>query len=158
MSTTIPQLKKVNTDVSSVTADISIRKQQRNNTLIRQSSKSKIESNQLIMLENVDNLRKNIFGNEIKKGGKQKVSFIDNPMLNNSKNENYVNLNESSNEKIVEVVNVESYKEYNKLDEIYLEDNEKSCSEKCGGNCKCILFWYATIYIYILIFLEKEKL
>ena len=135
MSTTIPQLKKVNTDVSSVTADISIRKQQRNNTLIRQSSKSKIESNQLIMLENVDNLRKDIFGNEIKKGGKQKVSFIDNPMLNNSKNENYVNLNESSNEKIVEVVNVESYKEYNKLmlfdfkKEIYPTDT--ICCESC---------------------------
>ncbi len=40
----------------------------------------------------------------------------------------------------IEIIDVESYKEYNKLDEIYLEDNEKSCSEKCGGNCKCILF------------------
>ena len=135
MSTTIPQLKKVNTDVSSVTADISIRKQQRNNTLIRQSSKSKIESNQLIMLENVDNLRKDIFGNEIKKGGKQKVSFIDNPILNNSENENLVNLNKSENEKIVEVVNVESYKEYNKFmlfnmkKEIY--PNESICCESC---------------------------
>ena len=131
----MPLLKKVNTDVSSVTADISIRKQQRNNTLIRQSSKSKIESNQLIMLENVDNLRKDIFGNEIKKGGKQKVSFIDNPILNNSENENLVNLNKSENEKIVEVVNVESYKEYNKFmlfnmkKEIY--PNESICCESC---------------------------
>ena len=135
MSTTMPLLKKVNTDVSSVTADISIRKQQKNNTLIGQQSKTKFDSNQLIMLENVDNLRKDIFGNEIKKGGKQKVSFIDNPMLNNSKNENYVNLNESSNEKIVEVVNVESYKEYNKLmlfdckKEIYPTDT--ICCESC---------------------------
>ena len=88
----MPLLKKVNTDVSSVTADISIRKQQKNNTLIGQQSKTKFDSNQLIMLENVDNLRKDIFGNEIKKGGKQKVSFIDNPILNNSENENLVNL------------------------------------------------------------------
>jgi len=115
MSTTIPVLKKVNTDVSSVTADISIRKQQKNNTLIGESSKSKTDSKQLIMLENVDNLRKDIFGNEIKKGGKQKVSFIDNPILNNFENQNYVNLNKSENEKIVDLVNVESYKEYNKL-------------------------------------------
>ena len=52
MSTTIPVLKKVNTDVSSVTADISIRKQQKNNTLIGESSKSKTDSKQLIRLEN----------------------------------------------------------------------------------------------------------
>ena len=135
MSTTIPVLKKVNTDVSSVTADISIRKQQKNNTLIGESSKSKTDSKQLIMLENVDNLRKDIFGNEIKKGGKQKVSFIDNPILNNSENENLVNLNKSENEKIVEVVNVESYKEYNKFmlfnmkKEIY--PNESICCESC---------------------------
>jgi hypothetical protein len=135
MSTTMPLLKKVNTDVSSVTADISIRKQQKNNTLIGQQSKTKLDSNQLIMLENVDNLRKDIFGNEIKKGGKQKVSFIDNPILNNSENENLVNLNKSENEKIVEVVNVESYKEYNKFmlfnmkKEIY--PNESICCESC---------------------------
>ena len=115
MSTTIPVLKKVNTDVSSVTADISIRKQQKNNTLIGESSKSKTDSKQLIMLENVDNLRKDIFWKKKKKGGKQKVSFIDNPILNNFENQNYVNLNKSENEKIVDLVNVESYKEYNKL-------------------------------------------
>ena len=131
----MPLLKKVNTDVSSVTADISIRKQQKNNTLIGQQSKTKTDSKQLIMLENVDNLRKDIFGNEIKKGGKQKVSFIDNPILNNSENENLVNLNKSENEKIVEVVNVESYKEYNKLmlfnmkKEIY--PNDTICCESC---------------------------
>ena len=135
MSTTIPVLKKVNTDVSSVTADISIRKQQKNNTLIGESSKSKTDSKQLIMLENVDNLRKDIFGNEIKKGGKQKVSFIDNPILNNFENQNYVNLNKSENEKIVDLVNVESYKEYNKFmlfnmkKEIY--PNESICCESC---------------------------
>ena len=135
MSTTIPVLKKVNTDVSSVTADISIRKQQKNNTLIGESSKSKNDSKQLIMLENVDNLRKDIFGNEIKKGGKQKVSFIDNPILNNFENQNYVNLNKSENEKIVDLVNVESYKEYNKLmlfdikKEIYPTDT--ICCESC---------------------------
>lgn len=136
----MPLLKKVNTDVSSVTADISIRKQQKNNTLIGQQSKTKFDSNQLIMLENVDNLRKDIFGNEIKKGGKQKVSFIDNPILNNSENENLVNLNKSENEKIVEVVNVESYKEYNKLDTLTdLETSEKNNSKKCE-DCNCILF------------------
>ncbi len=58
------------------------------------------------MLENIDNLRKNIYGNEIKKD-----SFIDNPILNNSFWKwKFSNLNKSENEKIVEVVNVESYK------------------------------------------------
>ncbi len=127
MSTTIPVLKKVNTDVSSVTADISIRKQQKNNTLIGESSKSKTDSKQLIMLENVDNLRKDIFGNEIKKGGKQRVSFIDNPiLLNQNLERNLDNINQT--------INIESYKEYNKLiyknKEIY-EENERVFCESC---------------------------
>ena len=124
----MPLLKKVNTDVSSVTADISIRKQQKNNTLIGQQSKTKFDSNQLIMLENVDNLRKDIFGNEIKKGGKQKVSFIDNPILLNQNLERNLN-------NINQTINIESYKQYNKFmlfnmkKEIY--PNESICCESC---------------------------
>ncbi len=123
------------TDISSATEDISIRKQHRNITLIDKDKKTKNEAHQLIILEKGDNVRKDIFGNEIKKGGKQKVSFIDNPILNNFENQNYVNLNKSENEKIVDLVNVESYKEYNKLmlfdikKEIYPTDT--ICCESC---------------------------
>ena len=101
------------TDISSLTSDISIRKHQKNNTLIEQN---KNENNKLIILENTDDKRKDIFGNEIKKGGKQKISFIDNPiLLNNNSNDDKEKSLESENDKIVNIINVESYKEYNKL-------------------------------------------
>ena len=123
-------LKKVNTDVSSATADISIRKQHRNNTLIEQQSKTKNESQGLIILEN-DHIRKDIYGNEIKKGGKQKISFIDDPILNDNNNQKEKN-------KMIDVINVESYKDYNKLmaftdykDEKYIYMNEAICCESC---------------------------
>ena len=93
------------TDISSLTSDISIRKHQKNNTLIEQN---KNENNKLIILENTDDKRKDIFGNEIKKGGKQKISFIDNPILLNQNLELKV-------DNINEIIYIESFKEYNKL-------------------------------------------
>ena len=68
------ELKKVQTDITSTTEDISIRKQQKTNILLENQSKNKKESLQLILLENSNNnKRKDIYGNVIKKGGKHKI-------------------------------------------------------------------------------------
>ena len=40
----------------------------------------------------------------------------------------------------IEIIDVESYKHYNKLDELYMEENERGCMKRCGQNCKCELF------------------
>ena len=107
------ELKKVQTDITSTTEDISIRKQQKTNTLIENQSKNKNEPLQLILLEKNDkNKRKDIYGNVIKKGGKHKISFIDDPILNNMNNKKTC---EEDNEGVGEVIDIESYKKYNKL-------------------------------------------
>ena len=105
--------KKVQTDITSTTEDISIRKQQKTNTLIENQSKNKNEPLQLILLEKNDkNKRKDIYGNVIKKGGKQKVSFIDDPILNKINNKKTC---EEDDEGVGEIIDIESYKKYNKL-------------------------------------------
>ena len=107
------ELKKVQTDITSTTEDISIRKQQKTNTLIENQSKNKNEPLQLILLEKNDkNKRKDIYGNVIKKGGKQKVSFIDDPILNKINNKKTC---EEDDEGVGEIIDIESYKKYNKL-------------------------------------------
>ena len=102
------------------------RNKSRNETLIQiVSQKTKISNISLGILNKAStsdkfNLRKDIFGNEIKKGGKQKVSFIDNPIL---KKEIIENQNENENNKddnkkrsnFAEILEVESYKKYNKI-------------------------------------------
>ena len=37
----------------------------------------------------------------------------------------------------IEVIDVESYKKYNELDEISLENNEIGCMKRCGIYCQC---------------------
>jgi hypothetical protein len=123
------------TDISSATEDISIRKQHRNITLIDKDKKTKNETHQLIILEKEDNVRKDIFGNEIKKGGKHKISFIDNPIFLNVNEDEKIEKNyENDGEGIVEIIKVESYKTFNKLNnyekEIY-PCNERVCCESC---------------------------
>ena len=39
--------------------------------------------------------------------------------------------------KDVQIISVESYKEYNKLDEVTLEDNEINCMKRCNIYCNC---------------------
>ena len=78
-------------------------------------------------------MRKDIFGNEIKKNGKQKISFADNDLLLNNKDNN----NENKKECLIEILNVESFKQYNKLmsfdykDEKYIMNQENVCCESC---------------------------
>ena len=114
-------------DVSIDTSVNSKRKQFQNIIIIDKKS-SKNGNNKLIILKKENSIiRKDIFGNEIKKGGKQKISFIDNPiLLNQNLERNLDNINQT--------INIESYKEYNKLiyknKEIY-EENERVFCESC---------------------------
>jgi hypothetical protein len=115
--------KSLITDISMDTSDNLIKKQFQNIIII-----DKNLNNKLIILKKENSIiRKDIFGNEIKKGGKQRVSFIDNPiLLNQNLERNLDNINQT--------INIESYKEYNKLiyknKEIY-EENERVFCESC---------------------------
>ena len=115
-------------DVSIDTSVNSKRKQFQNIIIIDKKS-SKNGNNKLIILKKENSIiRKDIFGNEIKKGGKQKISFIDNPILLNQNLELKV-------DNINEIIYIESFKEYNKLmnnnKEVYKIQNEKFFCESC---------------------------
>ena len=63
----------------------------------------------------------------------KKISFVDNDLLLNNKDNN----NENKKECLIEILNVESYKQYNKLmsfdykDEKYIMNQENVCCESC---------------------------
>ena len=74
------------------------------------------------------NLRKDAFGNEIKKGGQHKITFADDEIF---KNENKDNKKNKDN--FIEIIDVESYKLDNQL-LMLLEDRypgENICCESC---------------------------
>ena len=74
------------------------------------------------------NLRKDVFGNEIKKGGQHKITFADDEIF---KNENKDNKKNKDN--FIEIIDVESYKLDNQL-LMLLEDRypgENICCESC---------------------------
>ena len=75
--------------------------------------KRKTQSTPVLSYVYTNQIRRDVFGEEIKKGGKHKISFADNALLiKNKNNENNV---ESKVDNIVEVIDVECYKEENKL-------------------------------------------
>ena len=83
-------------------------------------------------------IRKDIFGEIIRKGGKQKISFADNVLLSviediedNDNNNNKKNIYKYDN--IVEIIDVESYKKQNKIMN-FEGSNEKEtiCCESCN--------------------------
>ena len=90
--------------------------------------KRKTQSTPVLSYVYTNQIRRDVFGEEIKKGGKHKISFADNALLIKNKNdENNENNVESKLDNIVEVIDVECYKEENKLNvyksnEIHLDD------------------------------------
>ena len=150
---------------------------------------NKIENNRYLDGENIDkisneniNVRKDIFGTEIKKGGKHKISFADNVQVlkarmklekeNNQENNNLEVTNWNSDKRIrrvrglrrsllglkntklkskfniespkkktnnlVEVIEIQSYKQYNKnefLNVLDEEDNTKKETVCCSSIC-----------------------
>ena len=101
--------------------------------------KRKNISTSTLSLLDVKKIRKDVFGEEIKRGGKHRISFKDKIILSdNSNNENKEE--EKENEKktkveIVEIIDIDSYKEQNK--EMFYKSNgeiqveENVCCESC---------------------------
>ena len=71
---------------------------------------NKISPTDKILIKNKKRL--DYFNNEIKKNGKQKITFLD--KINNKK-------------KLVETIEIESYKKYNIMDEPISNSNKNSC-------------------------------
>ena len=74
--------------------------------------KRKTQSTPTLSYSYTNKIRKDIFGQVIKKGGKHKISFADNELFSYKSNVNNI---ENKLDNIVEVIDVESYKEENKL-------------------------------------------
>ncbi len=81
-------------------------------------------------------IRKDIFGEEIKKGGKQRISFADNILLKDDIiNKNCENITRNKLDNFVEIIDVISYKKENKLN--YYKSNsiasydDEICCESC---------------------------
>ena len=76
-----------------------------------------------------DNVRHDLFGNEIKKGGKYKVTFSD--QIKGDKIEEY--FNEENDKKMAEIINVDSYKKYNRIMNFSVDENNQEiiCCKSC---------------------------
>ena len=80
-------------------------------------------------------LRKDVFGNEIKKGGKHKVTFID-KIRNTNPNEKTL-----FKRSFKEIILVQSYKRYNiiqKEGDVRKEDNYEKYDASSGKSCSII--------------------
>jgi len=77
-----------------------------------------------------DNIRHDLFGNEIKKGGKYKVTFSD--QKNGDKIEEY--FNEENDKKMAEIITVDSYKKYNRIMNFSVDENNQEiiCCKSCS--------------------------
>ena len=101
--------------------------------------KRKNISTSTLSLLDVKKIRKDVFGEEIKRGGKHRISFKDKITLSdNSNNENKEEENENEKKtkvEIVEIIDIDSYKEQNK--EMFYKSNgeiqveENVCCESC---------------------------
>ena len=101
--------------------------------------KRKNISTSTLSLLDVKKIRKDVFGEEIKRGGKHRISFKDKIILSdNSNNENKEEENENEKKtkvEIVEIIDIDSYKEQNK--EMFYKSNgeiqveENVCCESC---------------------------
>ena len=76
-----------------------------------------------------DNIRHDLFGNEIKKGGKYKVTFSD--QIKGDKIEEY--FNEENDKKMAEIITVDSYKKYNRIMNFSVDENNQEiiCCKSC---------------------------
>ncbi len=97
--------------------------------------KRKNQSTPTLSYSYTNKIRKDIFGEVIKKGGKHKISFADNALFSYKTNENNI---ENKLDNIVEVIYVESYKEENKLN-VYKSNGKISLEDAiCCSSCYII--------------------
>ena len=99
--------------------------------------KLKTRSTSIITYSSTNEIRKDIFGEEIKKGGKQRISFADNILLKDDIiNKNCENITRNKLDNFVEIIDVISYKKENKLN--YYKSNsiasydDEICCESCN--------------------------
>ncbi len=127
-------------DLTSLTGDTTERKNQKASSIVVDNSNVKTETNPLIIEENPNKkLRKDLYGNEIKKGGTHKISFVDDPIITKiPRDENSEKNPKKQDEKVAEVIKVESYKMYNKL--VMIFDREiVPCDERIGCD-SCFIY------------------
>ena len=102
---------------------------------------SSIDSSSETIIEENPNkkLRKDLYGNEIKKGGTHKISFVDDPIITKiPRDKNSEKNPKKQDEKVAEVIKVESYKMYNKL--VMIFDREiVPCDERIGCD-SCFIY------------------
>ena len=102
----------------------------------------KTMSTPTLSLESTNRIRKDIFGEIIKKGGKQKISFADDALFHvNENEEDSEYMSEQNNKKnkkfessLIEIIEVVSYKEQNKNNVFKVKkefDGEDVCCETC---------------------------
>ena len=97
--------------------------------------KRKTQSTPTLSYSYTNKIRKDIFGEVIKKGGKHKISFADNALSSYKTNVNNI---ENKLDNIVEVIDVESYKEENKLN-VYKSNGKISLEDAfCCSSCYII--------------------
>ena len=102
----------------------------------------KTMSTPTLSLESTNRIRKDIFGEIIKKGGKQKISFADDELfcVHENKEDSEI-MSEPNNKKakkvestLIEIIDVVSYKEQNKNNVFKANkeiDTEDICCESC---------------------------
>ena len=102
----------------------------------------KTMSTPILSLQSANKIRKDIFGEIIKKGGKQKISFADDELfcVHENKEDSEI-MSEPNNKKVkkvestlIEIIDVVSYKEQNKNNVFKANkeiDTEDICCESC---------------------------
>ena len=97
--------------------------------------KLKTRSTSIITYSSTNEIRKDIFGEEIKKGGKQRISFADNILLKDDIINKNCDITRNKLDNFVEIIDVISYKKENKLN--YYKSNsitsydDEICCESC---------------------------
>ena len=103
----------------------------------------KTMSTPILSLQSANKIRKDIFGEIIKKGGKQKISFADDELfcVHGNKEDSEI-MSEPNNKKakkvestLIEIIDVVSYKEQNK-NNVFKANKEIDTEDVCCESCQ----------------------
>jgi len=121
-----PSQRQITTGINDF--DINSIKSKNNNNFINNFNKDENSIN-INYKKKEGNIRCDLFGNEIKKGGKYKVTFSD--QIKGDKIEE--NFHEENDKKMAEIINVDSYKKYNKIMNFSVDENNQEiiCCKSC---------------------------
>ena len=121
-----PSQRQITTGINDF--DINSIKSKNNNNFINNFNKDENSIN-INYKKKEGNIRCDLFGNEIKKGGKYKVTFSD--QIKGDKIEEY--FNEENDKKMAEIITVDSYKKYNRIMNFSVDENNQEiiCCKSC---------------------------